>query len=204
VLAAATAAGIVFLVRRTPASPLRAWWLVALTGWGVSAMLGMVTHGFDLDAQVSTLLWQPLYIGLGVAQAIVVVASVDAWRGTNAAQRLLPFMLAMTVVFYWATWHWAGDFLVFVVFSAGTTIVALLIHARLALHGLDGAAWVAGGLAANLASGALQATDFTARLVWDFDHNGLFHLAQMIALALLLAGLGRMLAAHPALTQSTR
>jgi hypothetical protein len=193
VLAVATAAGIAYLIRRTPASPLRGWWLVALTGWGVSAVLGMVTHGFDLDPKVSTLLWQPLYIGLGLAQAMVVVASVDAWRGTGAAQRTLPVMLAAAGVYYWATWYWAGDFLVFVIFSAATTIAALVVHASLARGGLRGAGLVALGLGASLASGLLQATELTLSLIWNFDHNGLFHLGQMLGLALLIAGLGRLL-----------
>ncbi len=203
-LAVATSAGIAYLLSRTPASPLRGWWLVALTGWGVSALLGMVTHGFDLDPRVSALLWQPLYIGLGLAQALVVVASVEVWRGTAAAQRMLPIMLAATAAFYWATWHWAGDFLVFVVFSAATTIFALVVHAALARRGIPGAGWVAAGLGASLASGLLQATDVSFRLIWDFDHNGLFHLAQMAGLALLIAGLRRLLLAHSPPTQSTR
>jgi hypothetical protein len=166
---------------------------VALTGWGVSALLGMVTHGFHLDPGVTTLVWQPLYLGLGLAQAMVVVASVDVWRGAAAAQRMLPVMLAATAVYYWATWHWAGDFLVFVVFSAATTICALLVHAVLAKRNVPGAGLVAAGLGVSLASGLLQATDLTLSLVWDFDHNGLFHLAQMVALALLIAGLRRLL-----------
>jgi hypothetical protein len=197
VLAVATAAGIAYLIDRTPASPLRGWWLIALTGWGVSAMLGMVTHGFDLDPRVSLLLWQPLYIGLGLAQALVVVASVCAWRGAAAAQRTLPVMLAATVVYYWATWRWEGDFLVFVIFSAATTIFALVVHAALARRGRQGAGLVAAGLGASLASGLLQATDLSLSLVWDFDHNGLFHLAQMAGLALLVAGLRRLLSLNP-------
>jgi hypothetical protein len=193
VLAVATAAGIALLIHWTRPSPLRGWWLVALTGWGVSALLGMVTHGFDLDARVSTLLWQPLYLGLGLAQATVVIASVDAWRGTAAAQRTLPVMLAAVALYYWATWYWAGDFLVFVVFSAATTVFALLVHAALAMRAVPGACLVAAGLGASLASGLLQATDLSLSFVWDFDHNGLFHLAQMVGLALLIAGLRRLL-----------
>lgn len=192
-LAAASAAGITYLLRQTSASPRRGWWLVALTGWGVSALLGMVTHGFDLEPRVSTILWQPLYLGLGLAQAMVVVASMDAWRGTPAAQRTLPVMLAASAVYYWATWYWAGDFLVFVIFSAATTIFGLLVHAALAQRGVPGAGLVAAGLGASIASGLLQATDLSLSLVWDFDHNGLFHLAQMAGLALLIAGLRRLL-----------
>jgi hypothetical protein len=40
----------------------------------------------------------------------------------------------------------------------------------------------------------VQAVDRGAvRLFWEFDHNGLFHLVQLVGVALLAAGLGRLL-----------
>jgi hypothetical protein len=58
---------------------------------------------------------------------------------------------------------------------------------------------VAAALAASLAAGAIQADgSLAARLVWEFDHNGLYHLAQLAALALLVTGLARTLRLAPA------
>lgn len=46
----------------------------------------------------------------------------------------------------------------------------------------------------SLGAGALQAADLgSIRLVWEFDHNGLFHLVQLLGLALMVAGLRRLL-----------
>lgn len=193
-LAAASAGGIALLARATPASLLRALWIVALAGWGLSALLGAITHGLDLDPAVEALLWQPLYVGLGVAQALLVVAAVAAWRGEPSAQRLLPFMLVAAAVFYWATWRTGGNFLVFVVFSSATTVFALAVHAALARGRRPGAAWVAVGLAVSLAAGLVQASTLSLDLIWRFDHNGLFHLAQLAGLAILIPGLRRLLA----------
>jgi hypothetical protein len=193
VLAVASTAGVAYLLWSTPASPLRAWWLVALTGWGVSALLGVATHGLVLEPRVETLLWQPLYIALGVAQALLVVAALAAWRGPASAQKLLPVMLATVVVFYWATWRTDGDFLVFVVYSTGTTLFALAVHAALARNGMPGAAGVAVGLGVSLAAGLFQASNLSVDLIWEFDHNGLFHLAQLVGLAILIASLRRLL-----------
>jgi len=193
-LAAASAAGIAALARGTPPSLLRAYWIVALAGWGLSALLGAATHGLDLDPGVETLLWQPLYIGLGAAQALLVVAAVAAWRGETSAQRLLPFMLAAAAVFYWATWRTGGDFLVFVVFSTATTVFALGVHAALARAKRPGAGWVAAGLGVSLAAGLVQASALSLHVVWGFDHNGLFHVVQLAGLAILIPGLRRLLA----------
>ena len=195
VLAAASIAGIAYLLRSTPSSPLRAWWLVTLTGWGVSALLGVATHGLVLEPRVETLLWQPLYIALGVAQALLVVAAVGAWRGDAAAQKLLLPMLATAAVFFWATQRSGGDFLVFVVYSTGTTIFALGVHGVLARRECPGAAGIAIGLGVSLAAGLLQASSLSIHLLWDFDHNGLFHLAQLVGLAILIPSLRRLLVA---------
>ena len=54
----------------------------------------------------------------------------------------------------------------------------------------------------SLAAGALQAADLgTVHLVWDFDHNGVFHLVQLAAIVLLGAGL-RHLPHHPQLEEA--
>jgi len=206
VLAVASAIGIVYLLRSSPASPLRAWWVVALIGWGVGALLGVATHGLTLTPPVETLLWQPLYISLGVAQALLVVAAVAAWRGATRAQKLLPVMIAAAVVFYWATWRTHGSFLVFVVYSTATTLFALVVHAALARRGLPGASGVAVGLGVSLAAGLFQASNLSVSLVWEFDHNGLFHLVQLVGLAILIPGVRRLmdgLAQSPPV-QSTR
>ena len=53
---------------------------------------------------------------------------------------------------------------------------------------------MAGALAVSLGAGPLQAADLgSIRLVWEFDHNGLFHLVQLLGLALMVAGLRRLL-----------
>ncbi len=193
-LAAASAVGIVYLRRAAPASSLRTAWLAALAGWGVSALLGAITHGSELDPGLKRFLWQPLYLALGVAQAMLVVAAVGAWRGPAAARRLLPVMLVAAAVFYAATLRTGGDFLVFVIYSTATTVFALAVHIALALRGRPGAARVSAGLAASLGAGVIQASALSVRLIWTFDHNGLFHLAQLLGLILLIAGLRRLLA----------
>ena len=104
-------------------------------------------------------------------------------------------MLACALVFYGITRLTGGDFLAFVVFEAAAL---LLLAGRLPAarggQGRPGAAAMAAALAVSLAAGAVQAADVgTVRLLWDFDHNGLFHLVQLVGLALLVAGLRRLL-----------
>jgi hypothetical protein len=197
VLALAAAAAILVLRRTTPPSFGRAVWQAALAALALASVLGAVAHGLELPAATRELLWQPLYLALGVTMALFVVGAVRDWRGDAAGRRVLSPMLALAVVFYGITRLTGGNFLAFVVYEAAALLFSLGVYLRLATGpGRAGAAPMAAALAVSLAAGAVQALDVgPIRLVWDFDHNGVFHLVQLVGLALLLTGLRRLLAA---------
>jgi hypothetical protein len=49
---------------------------------------------------------------------------------------------------------------------------------------------MAAGVFLSIVAAAIQAKQSTSiRVIWEFDHNGIFHLVQMAGLVLLLAGL---------------
>jgi hypothetical protein len=197
-LAVAALAGAGLLRRGQPSSLARRIWVAALAAAGLASLLGAVTHGLVLSDGLRALLWQPLYLLLGAAVACFVAGAVgDAW-GPERARRVLPPMLLLALGFYVATRLAGGNFLVFVIFQAGGLLAALVLYLLLARRRRPGATLVAAALAASLAAGAIQAdTSLAARLVWEFDHNGLYHLAQLGGLALLLAGLTRTLRSGP-------
>ncbi|HEX6616111.1 MAG TPA: hypothetical protein VF046_07375 [Gemmatimonadales bacterium] len=194
-LALVAAAGILALRRRTRPSFGRAVWQTALGAMGVASVLGAVAHGVALTDRARELLWQPLYLALGVTMALFVIGAVRDRYGDRAARRLLPPMLALALLFYAVTRATGGDFLVFVLYESAALLLALLIYLRLAVEGRSGAAAVAAAFALSLTAGAVQASGIgPVRLVWEFDHNGLFHLIELLGLVLLVAGLRRLLA----------
>ena len=194
VLAVAALAGIA-VIRRIAPSFGRSVWISALAALALASVLGAVTHGLRLEPPTRELLWQPLYLSLGVTMALFVVGAVRDWRGEHAARRLLWPMLAVAVVFYGITWITGGDFLAFVVYEAAALLFSLGVYLRLAAgRRRAGAGAMAAALAVSLAAGGMQAMDVgVVRLLWAFDHNGLFHLVQLVGLALLVAGLRRLL-----------
>ena len=195
VLALAALAAILLLRRATPASFGRSVWLAALAALALASVLGAAAHGLVLHPATRELLWQPLYLALGVTMALFVVGAVRDWKGDAAGRRLLPPMLALAAVFYGVTRLTGGSFLAFVVYEAAALIFSMGVYLRLTrTPDRAGAAVMAAALAVSLAAGAVQASDAGLRLVWDFDHNGVFHLVQLIGLALLVTGLCRRLA----------
>jgi uncharacterized protein DUF6962 len=167
VLALASAAVILVLRRTTPPSFGRAVWQAAFAA-----------------------------LALGVTMALFVVGAVRDWRGEAAGRRVLAPMLALAVVFYGITRLTGGSFLAFVVYEAAALLFSLGVYLRLATGpARAGAAPMAAALAVSLAAGVVQASGVgPVRLVWDFDHNGVFHLVQLVGVALLLTGLRRLLA----------
>jgi hypothetical protein len=191
VLALVAWSGRRYLRRRTPASERRRAWLTALGCFGLAAALGAVTHGMVMPEGLRDVLWQPLYLLLGAAVALFVVGAVGDWRGSAAARRVQPAMLAAAVLFYLGTLLAGGEFLVFVVFEVAALGFATVLYLWLAVaRRVRGAGIVAAALALSLAAGAVQASPaLSARLVWEFDHNGLYHLIQLVGLLLLVLGL---------------
>jgi hypothetical protein len=188
--------GALHLARAVPPSFPRRIWQAALLGLSFASVLGAIAHGLVMSDDLREALWQPLYLLLGITMALFVVGAADAWRGERTARRLLLPLLGLALVFYGVTRAAGGDFLVFVLFEAAALIFSLVVYLRLTyLRKRRGAGLVALALAVSLVAGVVQASGpISVRLVWAFDHNGLFHLLQLLGVTLLLLGLRLLLA----------
>jgi hypothetical protein len=173
---------LVIMVCLRRAAPVNHWrtglwcWVFGLLAF--SAILGAVIHGFVLPSSTRAALWLPLYLSLGVLVALFMVGAIYDWLGVGVA-------------FFGLTQFFSGGFGLFVVYEALVMVSALAIYLRLAAtHRLKGAGVIAAAIVLNLLAAGLQASHVSVRLLFQFDHNGLYHLVQMIATATLGLGLG--------------
>ena len=83
------------------------------------------------------------------------------------------------------------NFLPFIVYETVAMLLSLAGFIWISIRrDLAGAGWMTAAIAVNILAAAIQAEGslgFT--LIWAFDHNGVFHLVQMVALGLLVYGL---------------
>ena len=155
-----------------------------------SSFLGAVIHGFEMPNSIRAALWKPLYLSLGICIALVLVGAVYDWRGRLIAGRLIPWGIGVGIVFFGLTEFLHGGFMVFVAYEAAATVSALAIYSRLAAtHRLKGAGVVSAAILLSLAAAGVQASDVSVRIVFPFDHNGIFHLVQMVSIGILGLGL---------------
>lgn len=171
-------------------------WKVTLWSWlygvfAAAALLGAVAHGFAWTAAVRDLLWLPLFLLLGLTVALFVVGAIYDLRGLPAARRSVPFLMVLAFVFFGVTQVASGAFLVFVLYEAAAMLFGLGVYGYLAATEANRAmSLMVLGVGLNIVAAAIQATQAASfTFIWPFDHNGVFHLVQMVALVVLCAGL---------------
>ena len=168
------------------------WVLAVLAG---AALMGAVVHGLELREGTRDLLWRPLFLLLGLLVALFVVAACYDWLGERSARRALLIMIPVAVGFFATSQLMNGSFLIFVVYEAIAMLAALGIYVALSLRRqLRGAGLMALAILLNIVAAGIQAggsVRFT--LIWPFDHNGVFHIVQMVAVVVLMVGLSQSL-----------
>ncbi len=89
----------------------RLWsWVLGLLALAPS--LGAIAHGLDLSPGLRNLLWQPLYLALGIDVALFVLGGVYDWLGEEVARRLFPGVVLIRGLFYCVTLMMSGAFVV--------------------------------------------------------------------------------------------
>ena len=167
-------------------------WRAVFTLLAVASLLGGVAHGLHLPPGLTTAIWHPLYLALGLAVALVLVGALYDARGERVAERARIPLLLLGVTAYAATQALDGNFVVFVLYEGLVTLAALVLYARLAWSGtFPGAGPIVLGLLLNLVAAAVQASDLYLEIFFELDHNGLFHIILMPAFMLLYGGVKR-------------
>ncbi len=195
-LACQASAGCLMLYRMRQHDPWKAaLWSAALGNLALGALLGAVAHGFSMSPALNRRIWQPLNLTLGLTIALFATGVISDLWGERAARRALPVLLVLAGGFFSFTLLRPGSFLAFVLYQSVGMLFALLAYSWLAARGkLSGAAWMAAGVLTTIIAASIQAGERASfRLIWEFDHNGTYHLVQMAALQLLLNGLRRSL-----------
>jgi hypothetical protein len=172
-------------------------WRIGLWCWvlgllAFASLLGAVAHGFETPDSLRDVLWHLIYLSLGILIALFLVGAILDWRGRTFAQRLVPWSIGLGVIFFALTTVFNGVFFIFVLYEAVVMVSALVIYSFLAAtHRLRGAGVVAVAIFLNLMAAGVQASSVSFKLLVPFDHNGVFHLIQMAAIATLGLGLAK-------------
>ena len=165
-------------------------WSAAIGSIGLAASLGAVAHGLVLPPTAHNRIWLVLNMALALAVSLFVVGVINDLWGYEVSKKILPVMLLASLGFYLATLIYPGIFIVFIVYECLALFFALFVYVFLAISGQQGAGHMAAGVMLSIIAAGLQAKKsigFT--LIWEFDHNGVYHIVQTAGLLFLVAGL---------------
>jgi len=170
-------------------------WKTSLWSWvfgllAFSSFLGAMAHGLELRETIREALWLPLYLSLGVVVALFVVGAILDLSGRDMAIRLVLPCIAAGFVFFGLVQFFDGIFIIFVIYEAIALVFAMAVYSFLFVsRRLKGAGIIALAILLSIVAAAVQASDASIKIIFLFDHNGIFHLIQIPAMAMLGWGL---------------
>ena len=186
--------GIVFL-QDHPLNSAGPWkiniWSSAIGLIGLAAALGAVAHGIVLSRTLHRRVWLVLNLALSLAVSLFVVGVVyDLW-GFKISLTTLPIFLTAGLGFYLVTLIYPGIFILFIIFEVVALVFALGAYIVIAIYKeLPGAWLMAMGIFCSIIAAGIQTKkSLVVTFIWQFDHNGIYHLVQVLGLILLLLGL---------------
>lgn len=166
-------------------------WTAMFVSMTLAAVLGVVLHGFQFEAAERASLWKVVDALLGFTVAFFAVGA--AWElclgGTT--RRILVFTIAIAALLFTWVLVASGNFALFILYESGAMLFALGVYSiRLVRGHSPGTGWMfAGVMLTIIAAGFQSLHSVVLMLIWPFNHNGLFHLIQVLALCCLLRGL---------------
>lgn len=191
IIAVLAVMALLYLRNRGPHGLRGRLWRGVLLSLGTAALLGAIGHGLALSDAVYDTVWAFAYLALAFVVALFLLATIRDLAGDSSARRALPVLLVIAIAFYGYAMLDPENFLPFILYELTAMTLSPAGFVWITVRGeFPGAAWIAAAIAVNIAAAVVQAegsAGFT--LIWQFDHNGVFHLVQMPAIALLVYGL---------------
>ena len=165
-----------------------AWAFVFLT---VAAALGAIVHGLRMTPAEQRMLWNPLYLALSFTVASFAVGAIYDFKGPDAAHKVRPLFATMGLGVFALLLLLPDGFTAFLVYETVIMVSALLGYIWLSTaEGRPGADLMSWGILFTIVAAAIQATKaLTFTFIWPFDHNSVFHLLQIVGVALIIRGI---------------
>jgi len=166
----------------------RRLWAIALMTLAFAAVLGGTSHGFSpvLSDGVLQVLWMSTVLTIGVSASGMFSGSAIATAEAPLRRVLLAFAIAQLALY--SIWMFGHDEYFFVVAdTAAAMAVVAALHGWSAIrHGDRASWWMLGGVGISALAAAVQASGFA--LHRHFNHNDLYHVIQIVAMALFFKG----------------
>ncbi|UCD38959.1 MAG: hypothetical protein JSW54_05640 [Fidelibacterota bacterium] len=167
--------------------PSLPYWTATLIMLGIAALLGGFAHGL---ARFS--IFAIIYPCLAILMTSFILATLVDSFGQELAHQVRWFIAFLALIFMLVAWRYPTRIRAYAVVLAALMILAFLLYLRQALTTtLPGSAYIAAGIATTILAAALLLKRARITLIWTFDHNGVYHLVQMVGVLFFYLGLSQ-------------
>lgn len=166
-------------------------WVGAFILLFLAAVLGAIAHGIKMPPLTNYLFWQPLNLSLGLAIALFAAGVIYDWNNFNLPKKLFIILIVTGIAFYGITLIYPDSFFVFILYEAVAMLFSLVLYTLLWMKKkFPGSQYMTIGILITIIAAIVQAIDsISLTIIWEFDHNGLFHLIQIPGILFLQKGL---------------
>lgn len=176
------------LFRAREGQAARSLWTLAFAALALAAALGGTYHGFApaFAEDVVRLLWKATVLTVGIASFGMFAGSAAAASAGSVRKTLLALAAAKLALY--SGWMLAHDAFIYVIADTGIAMAAVAaLHGWSAMRGRDRASlWMLGAVGVSVLAAGVQASGFA--LHRHFNHNDMYHLIQIAAMALFYVG----------------
>ncbi|BCN92913.1 hypothetical protein THMIRHAM_06980 [Thiomicrorhabdus immobilis] len=157
-----------------------------------ASSLGAVVHGFKIPFELQTNLWHLLNFSLALLVSLFAIASTNDIFSEKTSRRVLPFVLFIALIFFVSTLFWPDSFNIFIIYQLTIMLYSLSGYFWLAYTDkLKGSVYMTLGILITITASFIQTTELSVTLIWLFDHNGIYHLIQILGVISLVIGIKR-------------
>jgi hypothetical protein len=155
---------------------------------------GAIAHGFQMSKFAKSILWQPLNLSLVLTICLFATGVIYDLKRFRLPKALIPVLLVCTILFFTITIILPDALTsVLIKVEAITMVFAFVAYSVVASRKtIKGAGLMAAGILISIIAAVIQ-TIHTIKVmfIWEFDHNGICHVVQMIGVIFLFQGLQR-------------
>lgn len=166
-------------------------WSAIFGPLAIAAFTGALAHGLVLSEYHIALLWYVINFCLGISVSLFAAAVFYDINGYSVSALIIATFLICGTLFFIISVIKPGSFLIFIIYETAAMLFALIGYLFLAVWRKLSYAWLmSGGILISIIASVVQAAG-TAHLkfIWEFDHNGIFHILQLFGLLLIESGL---------------
>jgi hypothetical protein len=155
---------------------------------------GAIAHGFQMSKLTKSVLWQPLNLSLVLTICLFAAGVIYDLKKFRLPKALIPVLLVCAIIFFAITVILPDALTtIFIKVEAIAMVFAFVAYTILALRKtIKGAGLMAAGILITIIAAVIQAIHtIKVMVIWEFDHNGIFHIVQMMGVIFLFQGLQR-------------